>query len=85
MKKLECSQHYTFIFQRSRAANWVVGAGVGDGTWQKFKLIQAFMFVLLPANMMKIHSKVKAPECSQLFSHYKSMEIFSDVQGQLTP
>ena len=24
-------------------------------------------------------------ECSQHFSHYKSMEIFPDAQGQLTP
>ena len=23
-------------------------------------------------------------ECSQHFSHYKSMEIFSDAEGQLT-
>ena len=37
---------------------------------------------LLPARMMKIHSKMKALECSQHFSHDKSMENFSDVQGQ---
>ena len=40
---------------------------------------------LLPARMMKIYSIMKALECSQHFSHYKSMEILSDVQGQLTP
>ena len=28
---------------------------------------------------------MKVLECSQRFSHYKSMEIFSDAQGQLTP
>ena len=28
---------------------------------------------------------MKALECSQDFFHYKSMEIFPDVQGQLTP
>ena len=28
---------------------------------------------------------MKALECSQDFSHYKSMEIFPDAQGQLTP
>ena len=39
---------------------------------------------LLPARLMKIHSKMKAIECSQLFYHYKFMENFSDVQGQLT-
>ena len=32
---------------------------------------------------MKILPKMKALYCSQ-FSHYKSIEIFSDVQGQLT-
>ena len=29
--------------------------------------------------------KKKALECSQDFSHYKSMGIFPDAQGQLTP
>ena len=28
--------------------------------------------------------KMKALECSQDFSHYKSMGIFADAQGQLT-
>ena len=28
---------------------------------------------------------MKVLECSKHFSHYKSMEIFSDGQGQLTP
>ena len=28
---------------------------------------------------------MKGLECSQEFSHYKSMEIFPDAQGQLTP
>ena len=37
----------------------------------------------LPA-IMKIQSKMKALECSQDFSHYKSMGIFPDAQGQLT-
>ena len=39
----------------------------------------------LPARMMLIKSKIKELECSQDFSHYKSMEIFPDAQGQLTP
>ena len=39
---------------------------------------------LLPARMTKIHSKLKALERSQHFSHYKSMGIFPDAQGQLT-
>ena len=39
----------------------------------------------LPARMRLIDSKMKELECSQDFSHYKSMGIFSDAQGQLTP
>ena len=39
----------------------------------------------IPARMKKIQLKMKALECSQDFSHYKSMGIFPDVQGQLTP
>ena len=39
---------------------------------------------MLPARMKKIQSKVKALEWQQHFSHYKSMWIFQDAQGQLT-
>ena len=39
----------------------------------------------LPARMGMIESKMKELECSQDFSHYKSMGIFPDAQGQLTP
>ena len=40
---------------------------------------------LLPARMRMIDSKMKELECSQDFSHYKSMGFFPDAQGQLTP
>ena len=39
----------------------------------------------LPARMRMIDSKMKELECSQDFSHYKSMGIIPDAQGQLTP
>ena len=39
----------------------------------------------LPARISMIESKMKELECSQDFSHYKSMGIFPDAQGQLTP
>ena len=39
----------------------------------------------LPARLRMINSKMKELECSQDFSHYKSMGIFPDAQGQLTP
>ena len=38
----------------------------------------------LPARMRMIESKMKELECSQDYSHYKSMGIFPDAQGQLT-
>ena len=38
----------------------------------------------LPARMRMIDSKMKELECSQDFSHCKSMGIFPDAQGQLT-
>ena len=40
--------------------------------------------VSLSARMKKIHPKMKVLECSQHFSHHKSMRIFPDAQGQLT-
>ena len=39
----------------------------------------------LPARMRMIESKMKELECSQDFSLKKSMGIFPDAQGQLTP
>ena len=41
--------------------------------------------LLLPARMRMIETNMKELECSQDFSHYKSMGIFPDAQGQLTP
>ena len=40
--------------------------------------------VLLSARMKKIHQKNNVLEWSQHFSHFKSMGIFPDAQGQLT-
>ena len=39
----------------------------------------------IPARIRMIDSKMKELECSQDFPHYKSMGIFPDAQGQLTP
>ena len=39
----------------------------------------------LPTRMELIHTKMKELKWSQDFSHYKSMGIFQDAQGQLTP
>ena len=40
--------------------------------------------VLLSVRMKQIHPKMKVLEWSQHLSHYKSMGIFPDTQGQLT-
>ena len=40
--------------------------------------------VLLSARMKKIHQKMKVLEWSQHISHFKSIGIFQDAQGQLT-
>ena len=45
---------------------------------------ELLLLFLLPARMKKVHSKMKVLEWSQHFSHYKSMGIFPEAQGQLT-
>ena len=54
------------------------------GSGRNSKLFKRLWLTLLPARMKRIHSKLKALERSQHFSHYKSMGIFSDAQGQVT-
>ena len=51
----------------------------------KFNSSKFLCMSLLPARMRMIDSKMEELECSQDFSHYKSMGIFPDAQGQLTP
>ena len=77
MKVLEYSQHYTLFFKCSRAASSVVV----DGIWQRFKLIQAFMVVLVTYKNDEDPLKNESTRVLTTFSHYKSMEIFSDIQG----
>ena len=52
---------------------------------QNYNLSKLSCMSSLPARMKMIDSKMKELECSQDFSHYKSMGIFPDAQGQLTP
>ena len=69
-------------FRHSKAANSVAGGWV----WSKIKLIQTFMGVLTTcARMRKIHSKMEMLEWPQQISHCKSMQIFYDALGKLTP
>ena len=81
MKALEFSQHYTAIFSGAQGQitrKLVVVSG------QKLSIFKLACMSSLPARMRMIESKMKELECSQDFSHYKSMGIFQDAQGQLT-
>ena len=48
----------------------------------KFELIQAFTHVLNTCKNEEDPIKMKALECSQDFSHYKSMGIFQMCKGR---
>ena len=50
----------------------------------KFKLIQAFIVVLIVCKNDEDLFKIETLEWSQHFSHYKSMGIFPNAQGQVT-
>ena len=54
----------------------------GRTTWKQYTRPQT---QFAGGIMKKIQLKMKGLECSQDFSHYKSMRIFPDAQGQLTP
>ena len=51
----------------------------------KIKLSQAFMPVLVTTNFDDDSIKNEQASMETPFSHYKSMGIFLDTQGQLTP
>ena len=55
---------------------------VSSPNWDSSKLS---CMSLLPTRMKMIHTKMKELEWSQHFFHYKSLGIFQDAQGQLTP
>ena len=55
---------------------------VSGRNWNSSKL--SYMSSL-PTRMKLIHTKMKELEWLQDFFHYKSMGIFQDTQGQLTP
>ena len=82
MKALECSQHYKSIFSGAQGQitpKLVVVSG------QNLNSSKISCIFLLPARKKMMQSKMKELEWSQHFSHYKSMGIFPDPQGQLTP
>ena len=58
--------------------------GVGGVSGPKLNSSKLSCMSSLPARMKKIKLKMKVLDCSQDFSHYKSMGILPDAQGQLT-
>ena len=53
--------------------------------WRNLNSSKLSCMSSIPARNRMIDSKMKELECSQDFAHYKSMGIFPDAQGQLTP
>ena len=81
MKALEWSKVYLEFFKRSMAANSVVS----DGILTKFKIIQAFMVVLVTAKYVDDSSKNEGSRVVTTFFHFTSMGIFPGTQAALTP
>ena len=69
------------FFRRSRATNSEVSSGI----LSKFELIQAFIVVLVTCKNEEDPIKNEGARVLTRFPSYKSMGIFSDAQGQLTP
>ena len=82
IEAVECSQHYTSIFSDTQGQITLELLVVSGRNLNSLKLPCIFS---LPARMRMVDSKMKELECSQAFSHYKSMGIFPDAQGQLYP
>ena len=53
--------------------------------WPNFELIQALMYVIVTCKSEKDPIKTAEKKWQHRFSHYKSMGIFSEAKGQLTP
>ena len=81
MKALEWSQHKYSNFSDAQGQITLVFVSVSGRNLNPSKLL---CMSSLPARMRMIDSKMKELECSQDFSHYKSMGIFPAAQGQLT-
>ena len=81
IKNEEARVATTIFINLSDAQGQLTPKSVMEYCRNSFELL---WLVLLSARMKKIHPKMKVLEWSQYFSHYKSMKIFPDAQGQLT-
>ena len=71
---------FGYLFRRSSAAIFVVPGQI----WPYFELIQALMYAIVPVRMKEIRSKIAHKNSNTVFP-IKSIGIFSDAQGHLTP
>ena len=82
IEALEWSQYDTSIFQTRKGQITLKLVVVSGRNLNSSKLS---CMSSLSARMRMIDSKMKELECLQDFSYNKSMGIFQDAQGQLTP
>ena len=75
----------TTLYSNFSDAQWQITQVLVSVSGRNLNSSKLSCMSLLPARMRMIESKMKELECSQDFSHYKSMGIFPDAQGQLTP
>ena len=79
MKALEWTQHFPHY-------NSMVAMETSGRIWPNFELIQALIHVLITCKYEKNPIKNSGENVMTSFSpFYKSMGIFPDAQGQLTP
>ena len=74
---------FTTLYINFSEAQGQITLELGAVSGQKLNSSKLSCMSSSPARMRMIDSKMKELECSQHFSHYKSMGIFPDAQGQL--
>ena len=82
--KNEGAREVTTLFIDFSDAQGLLTLKLEVESFRNSNLSELLWLVLLPAIMKKIHPKMKELERTHHFSHYKSMGIFPDDQGQLT-
>ena len=79
IEALDCSQHYTSFFSDAQGQITLELVAVSGRNLNSSK------HVLVTCNNEDDQFKNEGARVFTNFSHYKSMEIFPDAQGQLTP
>ena len=82
--KNEGARVVTTLFNNFSDTQWELTLKSVMESYPNSNSSELLWLVLLSARIKKIYPKMKVLEWSQHFSHYKSMGIFPDAQGQLT-